>query len=236
MLNADIGESQKLNGISVDQVLAPYIQYANIAIGGHCGDKDSILTSINICDGNNIKIGAHPSYEDRDNFGRKSLLQTHSLESINNSLKKQFDLFATIISKENKSIHHIKPHGALYTDLVHSDDLLNQFLKIAQDFFPKVKFIISPFIKKNDEQFIQEAFIDRQYHADGNLVKRSIEGAVYSHFDKVEIQLNQLIKNKKVSTREQNTIDINFQTLCIHGDNPILVKNIKKISDIIGLK
>ena len=134
LLNADVGE-----GIDVDNVLTPFLTFANIACGGHAGNRQTITQTIKLAKKYNVKIGAHPSYIDKENFGRVShKLPIADLEKL---LQNQIDFFTEQANVLNMDMHHIKLHGALYNDVFANNEMTYWFLNWCQKNILKLRFL-----------------------------------------------------------------------------------------------
>ena len=174
-INADLGE-----GYNIEKAIMPYLNSCNIACGGHFGDVNSIKKVVSLALKYKVKIGAHPSYPDKVNFGREELsLSTSELhESISNQIK----LMLEVVPEE--TLHHVKPHGALYHSCANDNKTATLFLNVIELLCPKAIVFTLPnsalekqALKKGIKVW-REAFIDRAYQNDGQLVPRSQSGAV----------------------------------------------------------
>nr|WP_299339674.1 5-oxoprolinase subunit PxpA [Allomuricauda sp.] len=218
-INCDVGE-----GIGNEAELFPLIGSCNIACGGHAGDAKSILEMIHLAKLHKVKIGAHPSYPDRKNFGRQ--VMDISKEELRQSLKLQLQSFISILKKENVTLHHIKPHGALYNKIAQDENLALLVLSLFEE-LDVVKRIYAPFgsvvakmAPKNGVEVVFEAFGDRNYNKDGSLVSRQKENAVIRDPKAVLNHVLPMVKSGKVMTVEGIEIKISADTICIHGDTP----------------
>ena len=135
-INCDVGE-----GIAIEHLLMPYISSCNIACGGHFGDANSIDKTLEFVIKNDVKIGAHPSFPDTENFGRKRLYLSD--EELKKSLEAQMDLFLERLHLAGGNLHHIKPHGALYNTIVIDEKLAISFVKIVKKILRVLFFICS---------------------------------------------------------------------------------------------
>ena len=221
-LNADVGE-----GMTTDSLLIPYLTYANIACGGHFGSRATIKKTIQLAKENNVKVGAHPSYPDKDNFGRKSMdISTESLQEI---LKEQIALFQEITLVKKVNMHHVKLHGALYNDVFKDSKKTNWFLNWMQSNYEKVKIFVPIGAKEFVEsQFLDtvifEAFADRNYDDEMQLVARSQENASIESSEIALKHVKQLFVNNKLITITGKEFLINADTFCLHGDNPNVIE------------
>ncbi len=217
-VNADVGE-----GAGNDVLIMPLISSCNVACGGHAGDEISMRKTIRLAKNHGVKIGAHPSFPDKDNFGRKLLTMTKS--ELTESIYSQLLAFYAAAETEEAIIHHIKLHGALYNyaakDAPTADAVVEAI--IATKIRPKLYVPHNSVLHKKAENLLPlqfEAFIDRRYNADGSLVSRTKKNAVIEEKEAAWQQLKQLIEKQKVKTVSETEISIVANTYCIHGDHP----------------
>jgi UPF0271 protein len=227
-LNADIGE-----GMPYDHQLIKYISSCNIACGGHAGDDESISETIKLALRNDVKIGAHPSYPDKENFGRKSLEM--SLNKLVDSIDFQLKKFEDVCKLSKANWHHIKFHGALYNDLKTDHQKAEALVNLISKKYQKLILYVPPnsVIKaiagNNNIPIKIEGFADRAYNADLSLVPRQEPNAVLNDTCQALRQVNKMILHQKVETRGGNKVAINIQTLCLHGDTPGALDLVKAI-------
>ncbi|MCY4299407.1 MAG: LamB/YcsF family protein [Flavobacteriaceae bacterium] len=219
MINADMGE-----GIGNDRQLMPYVSLCSIACGGHTGNHNTMNHVMDLAIEHHVGIGAHPSFEDVENFGRKPL--NLPLEKLKVSITKQLEVFLNILDSKKVELHHIKPHGALYHLISHHEHYAEMIMQIIFDFELNSYFFI-PYKAKTEYMFhsvgipiMKEAFIDRAYHNNYQLVDRSIKGSCYTEYQKIHSHLSQMVFEKQLLTVESDSIDLHADTYCIHGDNP----------------
>lgn len=227
-LNCDLGE-----GIGNDEAIMPFITSANIACGFHAGDENTMRETIRLAKKFNVNVGAHPSWEDRENFGRKEM--NLAPEEVERIVLYQIEVLANIAKKENVKLTHVKPHGALYNQAARDIELANAIARAihrGEVSSPKI-FIQSPILVgladskliqagiENKIQVAREGFPDRRYNADGSLMSRSLSNAVIESPDEVARHALQLIQNG------------NIDTLCLHGDNPYAVENAKQLFKLL---
>ena len=202
-LNCDLGE-----GIGNDAALMPYIDEANIACGFHAGDAFTMRETVALCIRHGVKIGAHPSYLDRENFGRKEI--ELSPEEIYLLVKKQIETLNQIVKTAGGKLHHVKPHGALYNTSAKNEAVAKAIAKAVKDvdaglvLFGLKNSLSIAAGKEIGLNTAEEAFADRRYESDGSLTPRSQPGAC---FTKIQDVLDQVEK-------------IKADTWCIHGDGP----------------
>lgn len=239
-INCDVGE-----GITNEHLLMPFISSCNIACGGHFGDKYSIDKTITLAIKNNVLIGAHPSFPDKENFGRKTLNISHF--ELQKSIEFQLDLFVSRLSVFDEKLHHIKPHGALYNLIAVDEIFANTFIKAIEKYAESV-FLYVPYdsvIEKvaieNNIKIKYEAFADRNYNDDLTLVSRTLKNAIIQNPEEVFNHVSLMVENKKVTTISGLEKSIKADTFCIHSDtkNALeiakhLYENLKKEGIQIG--
>ena len=217
-LNADLGE-----GDSHDAELLTIVSSCNIACGGHAGDDASMRETVASAISNNVAIGAHPSYPDREGFGRRSAFLVG--DELRASLIAQIKKFAAIVKEQGATLVHIKPHGALYNDAVNDRELAGMVAGCVAAAAPGAAFVGLPNSEMQDAasrhslNFIAEGFIDRAYQDDGQLVPRSEPGAVHKSLELVLPQAVALVGK--------------VDTLCIHGDTPGAVQAAAAVRDAL---
>ncbi len=218
-INSDVGE-----GIGNEDNLLPLISSCNIACGGHAGDIATMEYVIGLAKKHHVKIGAHPSYPDKVNFGRQVL--SISDEDLKASITDQLKTFNKVLEKENAQLHHIKAHGALYNETAKNKSLALLYLDAIKPYrentFLYVPYgsVISKLALKNNFKIIYEAFADRNYNPDLSLVSRQFPNALIEEPQKVLEHILFIVKKGKVKTVAKEEIEIKADTLCIHGDTP----------------
>lgn len=232
-LNCDMGE-----GFSSDKELMSYISSANIACGYHAGDTDTMKHTVDLCLEHNVAIGAHPSYPDRDNFGRTDMLynglQPEDLPAI---LAEQINLLEAVCKTAGAKLRHVKPHGALYNraakDIILSRLICDTICEIDPSF---ILYGLSGSVMETTAAqcglaFRSEVFADRTYQRDGSLRPRTMPDALITDNNKCIQQVLQMLQRGKVTTIEGDEISIRAETVCIHGDGAHAVEFAKLIFD-----
>lgn len=221
-INCDIGE-----GVGNEELLFPFVSSCNIACDGHAGDEISMRKMVKLAMNENIKIGAHPSYPDKENFGRISIKMTKT--DLQESIISQLNALSAIVNKERGKLHHIKPHGALYNDLVKDETLVISFLE-AIEVYKKQVFVYVPYTSmiatkalENGFKIKYEAFADRRYNTDLSLVSRLKANAVINVPENVLNQVISMVKKGQVTTVTDNVVNIKANTFCVHGDTATAV-------------
>ena len=211
-LNCDLGE-----GIGNDAALMPYIDEANIACGFHAGDAFTMRETVALCIRHGVKMGAHPSYLDRENFGRKEI--ELSPEEIYLLVKKQIEILNQIVKTAGGTLNHVKPHGALYNTSAKNPEVAKAIAKAVKDvngdliLFGLKGSLSIEVAQTMGLKTADEAFADRRYESDGSLTPRSQPGACFTEIQDV---LDQVEK-------------IKADTWCIHGDGPYALEFAKAL-------
>ena len=221
-LSADLGE-----GSPGEEDIWPLIRRANVACGGHIGDEQSMRAAAAFARKHDVILGAHPSYPDRENFGRKSLqIDAASLRA---TLIAQLSSLRTIAP-----IAHVKPHGALYND-AHLDRQLAAVVIDAMRAIDPALSIVAPdhsqmaaIAREAGTPVIREAFADRRYEPDGTLTPRKLPGSTLT-IEEAATQAALLAKDGAVIARDGTRIPIAFDTLCIHADMPDAADRLRAI-------
>lgn len=219
-LNADLGE-----GAPHDEAIIPLVSSANIACGGHAGDVDTMRRAIELCLAHGTAVGAHPSFPDREHFGRVHLPLTP--EEIRASVAAQLADFARVVRAAGATIHHVKPHGALYHHACADAAAAESIITAMRDTIPATPNLFAPAnsalaraAQAAGVTVFAEAFADRRYAADGSLVPRNQPGAVLEDPAAAVAQALEIASSARVSTAGGKTIAMPAQTLCTHGDGP----------------
>lgn len=226
-INADMGE-----GIPNEAALMPYVSSCSIACGGHAGSAKQIELTMDLAVQNDVKIGAHPSYIDKQNFGRKKLAL--SKEEFKSQIAEQLDLFCKIARKKNMPIHHVKAHGALYHEINSNQNSASNYLEVVTHFFSDI-ILYAPFqsliykLAKEKFKMHTEAFIDRRYNAQGTLVSRTNPNGLIRDEKEAWQQLKLILEHQKAFSIERKEITVKGETFCIHGDNPNALKILQYI-------
>ncbi|MFS4483286.1 5-oxoprolinase subunit PxpA [Hyunsoonleella sp. 2307UL5-6] len=218
-INADLGE-----GIGNEAQLMPLISSCNIACGGHAGDEFSMQLAVKLAQAQKVKIGAHPSFPDKKNFGRLSM--DLSSAALFKTIEDQINSLVAILKKENATLHHIKPHGALYNKATTDPKIASVIIEVIKAIHLPVYLyvpynsIIAKIAIENRIPIVYEAFADRNYNDDLTLVSRLKDNAVLHNPDAVFEHVFRMTSKGKVKTIIGNYKEIKANTFCIHGDNP----------------
>ncbi len=218
-LNADLGE-----GSGHDAELFELISSANIATGFHAGDSDTMHAAISAAMQHGVAVGAHPSFFDRENFGRKELKVPN--EEVFDAVAYQLGIFQAIASALGVRPNHVKPHGALYNMAVRDEKLADAIARGIESVDPKLIL----FAPDNTElaragethgmQIAREIFADRNYLNDGWLVPRTRPDALLRDPKEAAERVLRMLHEGKVRSVEGRDIDVRGETICVHGDTP----------------
>jgi len=232
-INADIGESFGVYKLGMDEELINYISSANIACGFHAGDPDVIDKTVKMAAANNVGLGAHPSLPDRKGFGRREM--DLELEEIRNIIIYQVGALEAFARSKNSNLQHVKPHGALYNMAATDYELAMKIAWAIKEINPDLIFVAmsqSAMYKAGKELNLRvagEAFADRAYNQDGTLVSRKRSGAVLEDPGEIQTRVIRMIKEGKVEAITGEVIEIQPDTICVHGDNPEAIAIVKKL-------
>jgi UPF0271 protein len=227
-INCDLGEGGKY-----DSQLMPLISACNIACGGHAGDVQTMLKTVLLAIENNVEIGAHPSYPDKENFGRRSL--DISENELKKSIQEQLFLLHEIVKKQGGNLTHIKPHGALYNEAAKDektakiiiDSMLESGLNLPL-YSPQNSVISS--LAKGKVPVIFEAFADRNYNPDFSLVSRDKSDALLIEKEAVFQHLFSMFFKHEIICRNKEKITSEASTFCLHSDTPNSVEILKYLA------
>ena len=214
-LNCDLGE-----GAAFDNRIIPLINSANIACGFHAGDHAMMEATARLCIDNNVDIGAHPGYPDKENFGRTNLDVTP--EQVYDYTLTQLKALGDIVGKDK--IVHIKPHGAMYNQAAKSKELSDAIVAAITDYNKNLILMAlsgSQMIKSAREKglkYASEVFADRAYEADGSLRKRTLEGSMITDENEAISRVIRMIKEGKVTAYTGEEVPIEAHSVCVHGD------------------
>jgi UPF0271 protein len=218
-LNADLGE-----GSGHDAELFELISSANIATGFHAGDSDTMHAAISAAKKHEVAVGAHPSFFDRKNFGRKEL--TISNEEVFDAVAYQLGIFQALACALDVRPNHVKPHGALYNMAVRDAKLADAIARAIESVDAKLilfapdKSELARAGEAHGLQIAREIFADRNYLNDGWLVPRTRPDALL-HDPKEAVQrVLRMLREGKVRSVEGRDVAVRGETICVHGDTP----------------
>ncbi len=219
-LNCDMGE-----GMIWDPDVMPYISSVNIACGGHAGDEDTMRRTVALALAHETAIGAHPSFPDRENFGRTDLLDNgFQMDLLTGIIRDQLQVLQKICEESGTKMHHVKPHGALYNRAARDAKLASLICRTIHSFDPSlILYGLSGSEMKTAAEamglaFVNEVFADRSYSDNGLLTPRTEAGAIIHDPGKAAAQALRMVREGSVLSLTGNPIGLQADTICIHGD------------------
>ncbi|OHX17695.1 lactam utilization protein LamB [Chromobacterium amazonense] len=216
-LNADLGE-----GCGNDAALLDCVSSANIACGWHAGDADTMQATVRMALEKGVAIGAHPSFPDRDNFGRSEMRLP--MATLRAGLLYQLGALDAIVKAEGGELAHIKPHGALYNQAAREPELAQTLSRAIRDFNPELRVMGlagSLFVEACRAEGLavwQEGFADRGYRADGSLVPRGQPGALLDSDAAMLKQVEDMVRRQRIVAVSGEAVSLRIDTICLHGD------------------
>lgn len=241
LLNADVGESFGAWTMGQDEEVMPYIDLANVACGFHASDPDTLRRTVRLAVTNNVAVGAHPAYPDLVGFGRRSM--ACSAEEIENMVLYQMGALSAMCQAEGNRLRYVKPHGALYNDMMRDGVKLAAVMRAVAAFDAALPLMVmatrdpTPAQELANEHHITlwfEAFADRAYDGEGRLVSRREADAVHHDSDTIVDQALRIAKGQPLTARDGSELILEAQTLCVHGDNPESIAAVKAIREALG--
>lgn len=232
LINCDMGEHLD---DAIDQQLMPYVDQASIACGLHAGNNHTMRRTLTLAKQHNVSVGAHPSYDDKQGFGRRA--QHCAIDAVPALLRSQIDTLANLAAEQGVALSYVKPHGALYNDMM-ADAVLRSCIMATVAEYPLALYLVLQ-ADNACELYLQEAkrwglalqfeaFADRCYADNGALLARKYEQAVHDERNTLR-QVEQLVASGTVTTVGGKTLAIKADTVCLHGDNPSAIELASKI-------
>ncbi len=234
-INCDLGEKSKFHSIKNDPELLNIVNSANIACGYHAGDEETMNMVIKISKSNGVSIGAHPSFKDRENFGRKKINLNSS--EITKLITDQYEILQKVAQNHNENVTHIKPHGALNNMACEDFELANTIAKAINNINKNIIFLVPTgsqmeiAAKKLNMKIACEIFADRNYEDDGNLVSRSKDHALITDPNMAKKHVLSMVKNQALNCFSGKQIPCEIDSVCIHGDNESSLATAKSIKE-----
>ncbi len=234
-LNCDIGESLEFARIENDAALMDHVSSVNIACGFHAGDATVMRKTVETAIEKGVVIGAHPSFPDRENFGRSEMQM--SAQDVFDIVLYQISALKGICEASGGTLHYVKPHGALYNQAAKNAELAGAIAKAVKSLDKNLIFygLSGSFLISEAEKLglktASEVFADRTYQKDGSLTPRSEANALIKDSRRSVEQVLQMIQTQTVTTANGETIAIKAETVCIHGDGENALEFAKNISE-----
>ena len=232
-INCDLGEKSKHHSNKYDPDLLKIVNSANVACGYHAGDEETMNQVISISKENGVSIGAHPSFNDPENFGRSRL--NLSSEEIRKLIIDQYEILENIALKHGETVSHIKPHGALNNMACEDIELATVLAKAIYGISKDLIYLVPTgskmqmAAKKLDMKIACEIFADRNYEDDGNLVSRSKPNALITDPKIAEQHVIKMVENQAINCYSGKKIPCEIDSVCVHGDGKSAVSTAKQI-------
>ena len=234
-INCDLGESSKLHSTKNDPLLLDIVNSANIACGYHAGDRPTMQKTVEISKINNVSIGAHPSFKDLENFGRKRLnLPTNEIRKL---IIDQIDILSNVADEKKMKVTHVKPHGALNNMACENYDLAKVISESIIEVNKELIFLVPTGSqmekagKKLKMKVAAEIFADRNYEDDGNLVSRKKSNAMITDPEIARKHIIKMVQNQALNCYSGKQIPCEIDSVCVHGDGESAVNTAKEIRD-----
>ena len=242
-INCDLGEKSKLHSNKHDPDLLKIVNSANVACGYHAGDEETMNQVVTISKENGVSIGAHPSFNDPENFGRNRInLATNEIRKL---IIDQYEILQNIAVKHNEKVSHIKPHGALNNMACEDLELATILAKAINEISKDLIYLVptgskmQEAAKKLNMIIACEIFADRNYEDDGNLVSRKKPNALITDPEVAKKHVLSMVKNQSLNCHSGKQIPCEIDSVCIHGDNESSLATAKSIKENLqnnGLK
>ncbi len=223
-LNADAGESFGPWKMGSDEELFPLLSSVNLATGFHAGDPLTMQRSIALARRHGVAVGAHPGFPDLVGFGRRDLAVTP--EQVYADTLYQIGALAAFLKVDGMALHHVKPHGALYLQMLRNEATAEAVARAVRDYDSELPLVLLPntpmeaAAARVGVRYVREAFPDRAYLSDGRLAPRSMEGALIRDPERAAERAVQMVLEGKVEALDGGEVEVRAETLCVHGDNP----------------
>lgn len=233
-LNADVGE-----GCGQDAALMPLISSANIACGFHAGDAGTIREAVRLAIEHRVAIGAHPSFPDRDHFGRREMQL--GAADLHECIVAQVQMLASVAAAAGARLRHVKPHGALYNMAARDEEMAEAVVAAVRSVEPSLSIVGlagSALVKaavRMGLRGVSEAFADRAYNADGSLVRRDRPGSVLHDESAVASRAVAMVRERRVAAIDGSRVGVDADTICIHGDTPGAPALARRIRDALAV-
>ena len=234
-LNCDMGENEAEASAALDRELMRFISSCSIACGGHAGSERTMRRAAASALDAGLRIGAHPSYPDRENFGRQSM--SISGTGLSAAITEQTAELKAIVNELGGKLSFVKPHGALYNDMARDAELTSLVVTTIKEFDPTLKIMglagshCSAICEDLAMPFLGEAFADRRYADDGQLSPRSQDGAVITQPETAVEQILSIVEQARVESINGKWLPLQAQSICVHSDTPCALEHLMLISN-----
>jgi UPF0271 protein len=234
-INCDLGEKSKHHSNENDPALLEIVNSANVACGYHAGDEETMREVIKISKNRGVSIGAHPSFNDPDNFGRERM--NLSENEIRKLIIDQYEILQKIAEENNENVTHMKPHGALNNMACEDIELATILAKVIYEIDKDLIYLVptgskmETAAKSLNMKIACEIFADRNYEDDGNLVSRKKPHALITDPEQAKKHVLSMVQNQAINCHSGKQIPCEIDSVCIHGDNESSLATAKSIRD-----
>ena len=234
-INCDLGEKSKYHSNKNDTDLLKIVNSANVACGYHAGDEQTMNQVVEISKKNGVSIGAHPSFNDPENFGRERMNLSDA--EIKKLIIDQYEILQKIAVKHGENVSHIKPHGALNNMACEDIELATILAKTIKEIDKDLIYLVptgskmEEAEKKLNMKIACEIFADRNYEDDGNLVSRKKPNALITDPEIAKKHVLSMVKNQSLNCHSGKQIPCQIDSVCIHGDNISSIETAKTIKN-----
>ncbi len=234
-INCDLGEKSKHHSNKYDPDLLEIVNSANVACGYHAGDEETMSQVVKISKNNGVSIGAHPSFNDPENFGRERMNLSES--EIKKLIIDQYEILQKIALNYGEIVSHVKPHGALNNMACEDIELAKILAKTIKDINKDIIYLVptgskmQEAAKKFDMKFACEIFADRNYEDDGNLVSRKKSHALITDPEQAKKHVLKMVQTQSLNCHSGKQIPCEIDSVCIHGDNLSSLATAKSIRE-----
>ena len=223
-INSDMGELNHLLADGTYEKLMDHVTSINVACGGHAGDDEMMAAMVLMAKDKGVSFGAHPSFPDKENFGRKEM-EDIDPNDLNDSIRDQIEKLVDIASEHEMELTHVKPHGALYNLAVNNEEISQTIAEAIIDVdssYKAVGLAGSKMLTVFDAlglDTISEGYVDRTYEADGTLRSRKFDDALITDPQKAADQMKEML-NGNIIAVDGTSVPINISSVCVHSDTP----------------
>ena len=227
-INSDMGELNHLLADGTYEKLMDHVTSINVACGGHAGDPEMMNVMVALAKSKGVKLGAHPSFPDKENFGRE-VIEDFDPNELLDSIRDQIETLVDIASEHEMELTHVKPHGALYNLAVNNEEISQTIAEAIIDVnssFKAVGLAGSKMVAVFDElglDVISESYVDRMYEADGTLRSRKFDDALITDPEKAANQMKSMLNGNIVAV-DGTELQVKIQSVCVHSDTPNAVE------------
>ena len=220
-INSDMGELNHLLADGTYEKLMDHVTSINVACGGHAGDPEMMNVMVALAKSKGVKLGAHPSFADKENFGRE-VIEDFDPNELLDSIRDQIETLVDIASEHEMELTHVKPHGALYNLAVNNEEISQTIAEAIIDVnssFKAVGLAGSKMITVFDElglDVISESYVDRMYEADGTLRSRKFDDALITDPEKAANQMKSMLNGNIVAV-DGTELQVKIQSVCVHS-------------------